>query len=82
LRVHEDSFSRSNSRGDGSAASLSTPSTSAAPLEDEVEDSWGWNAEDKQLVDEVEQFDDVVGFLDEEQPQAIVHTEIKKKGRR
>lgn len=81
LRVREDSFSRSNSRGDGSAASISTPSTSAAPLEDEVEDSWGWNAEDKPLVDEAEQFDDVVGFLDEEQPRPIVHKETKK-GRR
>ncbi|KAF7965463.1 hypothetical protein HWV62_43313 [Athelia sp. TMB] len=81
LHVRDDSFSRSNSRGEGSAASISTPSTNAAPLEDEVEDSWGWNKEDKPLVDDVEQFDDVVGFLDEEQPQTVVYKE-RKKGRR
>lgn len=82
LHARDDSFSRSNSRGEGSAASISTPSTNAAPLEEEVEDSWGWNKEDKQLIDEVEQFDDVVGFLDEEQPHPVVHKERKKKGRR
>lgn len=81
LRVRDESFSRSNSRGDGSAASVSTPSTSAAPLDEETEE-WqhGWNAEDKLVIDEAEQFNDVVGFLDEDQP--TVPAERKKRSRR
>jgi hypothetical protein len=71
LGVHSgSSISRSALRGEGdSAASVSTPSTSALPLDDEAEDVlWdGWNMQDKLVIDEAEQFDDVLGFLDEEQ---------------
>jgi len=79
LRVRDESCSRSNSRGNGSAASISTPSTNTGPLEDEVDDSWGWNKEDKPLVDEAEQYDDVVGFMDEEQPRPLLQKERKKE---
>ena len=64
------SISRSTSRGEGdSGASVSTPSTGAVPLDDEADyDLWhGWSTEDKLAIEEAEQFDDVVGFLDEEQ---------------
>lgn len=84
LQVHGDeSMSRSTSRGEGdSGASVSTPSTSAVPLDDDGDDSWhGWNAEDKLAIDEAEQFDDVVGFLDEEQTPKI-HAERTKRSRR
>lgn len=50
-----------------------TPSTSSTDMvppsvEREDDDIWqGWEAEDKQAVEEVEQFDDIgVGFMDEE----------------
>jgi hypothetical protein len=78
-----DSISRSTSRGEGdSGASMSTPSTGAVPLDDDADDLWqGWNAEDKLAIDEAEQFDDVIGFLDEEQTPKI-HAERTKKSRR
>ncbi|KIK97003.1 hypothetical protein PAXRUDRAFT_825396 [Paxillus rubicundulus Ve08.2h10] len=67
-----------------SSASLSTPSTQVNPLEDggEGDDLWhGWNDEDKLAVDEAEQFDDVVGFMDEDQTPAI-RAEQRKSNRR
>jgi hypothetical protein len=85
LGVHgNDSVSRSTSRGEGdSGASVSTPSTSAIPLDSEADDLWnGWNAEDKLIVDEAEQFDDVVGLLDEEQTPQIHAERIKRRRRR
>lgn len=84
LHIHEDdSVSRSTSRGEGdSGASVSTPSTSAVPLDEDPNDSWhGWNAEDKQAIDEAEQFDDVVGFLDEDQTPKI-HAGRTERSRR
>jgi hypothetical protein len=61
---------------------MSTPSTGAVPLDDDADDLWqGWNAEDKLAIDEAEQFDDVIGFLDEEQTPKI-HAERTKKSRR
>ena len=63
-----DVTSRGTSRED--AATLSTPSTGLEPLpvEDEADNTWyGWEAEDKLAVEEIEQFDDIaVGFMDEE----------------
>ncbi|KAI0693476.1 hypothetical protein BC835DRAFT_1071237 [Cytidiella melzeri] len=63
----KDSDSRATSR---EGASVSTPSTGIEPLpaENEGDTSWeGWSNEDKQAVDEVEQFDDIgVGYMDEE----------------
>jgi hypothetical protein len=83
LNAH-NTVSRSTSRGEGdSGASVSTPSTSAIPLDDEVDDLWhGWNSEDKLAIDEVEQFDDVVGFLDEEQTPRIQAERTKRNRRR
>ncbi|KIJ59762.1 hypothetical protein HYDPIDRAFT_177705 [Hydnomerulius pinastri MD-312] len=74
--------SRSTSAGErDSGASISTPSTNANPLE-EGDDLWrGWNEEDKLAVDEAEQFDDVVGFMDEDQTPAI-QAEQRKANRR
>jgi hypothetical protein len=81
------SCSRDTSQGgadsgpSGASPSISTPATSAHPLDDEdvpvarlddEQDAWdGWSPEDKAAVDEAERFDDisVVGFLDEEQEQ-------------
>lgn len=64
---NEDALSRGTSR---EAASLSTPSTNIEPLpaEEDGDALWeGWGPEDKQAVEEVEQFDDIaVGFLDED----------------
>jgi hypothetical protein len=57
LGIHDDdSIFRSTSRGEGDCgASVSTPSTSAVPLDDEPDDLWhGWNTEDKFVVDDVE----------------------------
>ena len=71
--MHHNAVSRSISRGEGdSGASVSTLSTSAIPLDGDVDDLWhGWDtAEDK-----IEQFDDIVGFLDEEQ--ARLHSTMK-----
>jgi hypothetical protein len=97
LRVHadredDDALSATTSRnGEESVASISTPATSAHPLEDEermeldldaVEGEWnGWAAEDKLAVEEAERFDDisVVGFLDEEQA-AMQAEAARRKG--
>jgi hypothetical protein len=71
LGIHDDdSISRSTSRGEGdSGASASTPFTSSAVPLDEADDLWlGWNIEDKFAIDEAGQFDDVVGFLEEQTP--------------
>lgn len=78
-----NAVSRSTSREEGdSGASISTPSTSTIPLDDEVDDLWhGWNTEDKPAIDELEQFDDVVGFLDEEQTPRILAERTKRKCR-
>ncbi|KAF9224657.1 hypothetical protein BS17DRAFT_86268 [Gyrodon lividus] len=77
--------SRRTSAGAGdSSASISTPSTHVNPLEDggEGDDMWrGWNEEDKLAVDEAEQFDDVLGFMDEDQTPAI-QAEQRKTNRR
>ena len=84
LHIHEDdSMSRSTSRGEGdSGASVSTPSTSAVHFDEDPDDSWhGWNAEDKLALDEAEQFDDVVGFLDEDQTPKI-HAQRTERSRR
>lgn len=60
-----------------------TPSTSAVPLDDGVDDlRHGWNMEDKLAIDEVEQFDDVVGFLDEAQTPKIRGEMIERSRRR
>ncbi|KAL4067204.1 hypothetical protein V8B97DRAFT_979362 [Scleroderma yunnanense] len=32
---------------------------------------WGWGEEDKRAIDEAEQFDDVLGFMDEDQAPAV-----------
>lgn len=62
-----DAPSRATSR---EAEWLSTPSTGLEPLpgEDDGDVTWhGWGPEDKQAVEEIEQFDDIaVGFMDEE----------------
>jgi hypothetical protein len=54
---------------------MSTPSTGAVrpvPLDDEVDDCGiDGTREDKLTIDEVEQYDDVVCFLDEEQTPKI-----------
>jgi hypothetical protein len=67
--------SRATSR---EGASVSTPSTDIEPLPHDREGdlSWdGWSNEDKQAVDEVEQFDDIgVGYMDEEWPHATIRT--------
>jgi len=61
---------------------VSTPSTSVVPLDDETDDIWhGWNTEDKLGVNEAEQFDDAVGFLDDEQTPEI-HAERTERNRR
>lgn len=63
--VVDDNTSRG---GDATDPSIDTPPTDA----DEGTELWhGWTEEDKLAVDEAEQFDDVVGFLDEEQTPAI-----------
>ncbi|KAF8172576.1 hypothetical protein K438DRAFT_178568 [Mycena galopus ATCC 62051] len=100
LRVHadredDDALSTTSRNGGESVASISTPATSAHPLEDEqrmeqldldvdttTEGEWaGWGAEDKQAVEEAERFDDisVVGFLDEEQA-AMQAEAARRKG--
>lgn len=56
--------------GDATDPSIDTPPTDAE-LDDGAELWHGWTEEDKLAVDEAEQFDDVVGFLDEEQTPAI-----------
>ncbi|KAF8890452.1 hypothetical protein BD779DRAFT_1517758 [Infundibulicybe gibba] len=75
------------SRGD-SGGSVSTPATSAHPLEDEPGDvsiggdAWnGWSPEDMQAVEEAEGFDhiSVVGFLDEEQAPMVQSAILKRK---
>ncbi|KAJ6601752.1 hypothetical protein DFH09DRAFT_1125806 [Mycena vulgaris] len=98
LRVHadredDDALSATTSRNGGdSVASISTPATSAHPLDDERmgvelgtgeegEEVWhGWASEDKLAVEEAEQFDDisVVGFLDEEQAAMQAEAERRK----
>lgn len=59
-------------------ASVSTPSTGIEPLpvEHEGDTSWeGWSNEDKQAVDDLEQFDDIgVGYMDEEWPHATLRS--------
>lgn len=66
--VVDDNTSRG---GDATDPSIDTPPTDAE-LCDEGTELWhGWTEEDKLAVDEAEQFDDVVGFLDEEQTPAI-----------
>jgi hypothetical protein len=60
---------------------VSTPSTSVVPLDDETNDLWhGLNTENKLAVDEAEQFDDVVGFLDEQTLK--IHAERTERNRR
>ncbi|KAI0051493.1 hypothetical protein FA95DRAFT_1534680 [Auriscalpium vulgare] len=74
---HEDDvISRSTSRGEGgSAASISTPSSGVDVLEQQGKGGdgvWlGWETEDRQAVEDAEQFHEisVVGFMDEEQAQ-------------
>ncbi|KAJ7496196.1 hypothetical protein B0H11DRAFT_1715875, partial [Mycena galericulata] len=97
LRVHadredDDALSATTSRNGDSVASVSTPATSAHPLEDEERldsdlgngaegEVWhGWASEDKLAVEEAERFDDisVVGFLDEEQAAMKAEAERRK----
>jgi hypothetical protein len=68
----DDAVDDNTSRGgDATDPSIDTPPTDAE-LCDEGTELWhGWTEEDKLAVDEAEQFDDVVGFLDEEQTPAI-----------
>ncbi|KAG1741253.1 hypothetical protein EDB19DRAFT_1634624 [Suillus lakei] len=66
--VVDDSTSRG---GDATDPSIDTPPTNAEPCDEGTELWHGWTEEDKLAVDEAEQFDDVVGFLDEEQTPAI-----------
>ncbi|KAG1787184.1 uncharacterized protein HD556DRAFT_1410590 [Suillus plorans] len=68
----DDVVDDNGSRGeDATDPSIDTPPTDAE-LCDEGTELWhGWTEEDKLAVDEAEQFDDVVGFLDEEQTPAI-----------
>lgn len=72
--------SRATSR---EAASVSTPSTGAEPLsaEPEADLSWGsWSNEDKQAVDDLEQFDDIgVGYMDEEWPHATLRSRSQSR---
>ncbi|KAJ7223555.1 hypothetical protein GGX14DRAFT_513857 [Mycena pura] len=97
MRVHGDredddalSTATMSRNGEDSVTSLSTPSTSADPLEDEVEaerldveleDGGGWAQEDKLAVEEAERFDNisVVGFLDEEQAAAAMQVEAARR---
>ncbi|THH09402.1 hypothetical protein EW146_g8693 [Bondarzewia mesenterica] len=76
----DDAISRSTSRGEGdSAASISTPSSGMEELTARTGDGgWlGWELEDGQAVEDIEQFHEisVVGFMDEEQAQ------MKRRGR-
>ncbi|RDB26504.1 hypothetical protein Hypma_005607 [Hypsizygus marmoreus] len=86
--------SRDTSRGDdGSGHTVSTPATSAHPLDEDDDaakgdDAWsGWSSEDKLAIEEAERFDniDVLGLLDEEQTPVVVSkavgTKQKRKGR-
>ncbi|KAG1733244.1 uncharacterized protein EDB91DRAFT_1149677 [Suillus paluster] len=57
--------------GDATDPSIDTPPTDDEPCDEGTELWHGWTEEDKLAVDEAEQFDDVVGFLDEEQTPAI-----------
>lgn len=57
--------------GNATDPSIDTPPTDAEPCDEGTELWHGWTEEDKLAVDEAEQFDDVVGFLDEEQTPAI-----------
>ncbi|KAG0698946.1 hypothetical protein DFH29DRAFT_1016474 [Suillus ampliporus] len=66
--VVDDNASRG---GDATDPSIDTPPTDAEPCDEGTELWHGWTEEDKLAVDEAEQFDDVVGFLDEEQTPAI-----------
>lgn len=68
----DDAVDDNTSRGgDATDPSIDTPPTDTE-LCDEGTELWhGWTDEDKLAVDEAEQFDDVVGFLDEEQTPAI-----------
>jgi len=61
------------SRGEDATTdhSIETPPTDVDPCDEGTELWHGWTEEDKLAVDEAEQFDDVVGFLDEEQTPAI-----------
>ncbi|KAJ7430865.1 hypothetical protein FB451DRAFT_461394, partial [Mycena latifolia] len=97
LRVHadredDDALSATTSRNGDSVASVSTPATSAHPLDDEERleldlgegegegGEWhGWAVEDTLAVEEAERFDDisVVGFLDEEQ--AAMRAEAERR---
>ncbi|GJE97284.1 hypothetical protein PsYK624_135000 [Phanerochaete sordida] len=65
----DDVLSHGTSR-EGEGASPSTPSTNLEPIpaEDDGDALWeGWGPEDKQAVEEIEQFDDIaVGFMDED----------------
>lgn len=91
LTTHVGS-SRSHSRGDedsgasaSASASISTPSTGAVPLgEHDDADEWqDWTPEDRRAMDEREQFDDVVGFLEVEViPQPPVTEKLKRRKRK
>ena len=72
-RDDDDVVDDSASRGEDATTdrSIETPPTDIDPCDEGTELWHGWTEEDKLAVDEAEQFDDVVGFLDEEQTPEI-----------
>ena len=81
IDADDDAMSRSTSRdeGDESGASISTPSSGDCEREARnVDQAWmGWELEDTQAVEDMEQFHEIsaVGLMDEEQAQ------VKSRGR-
>lgn len=81
IDADDDAMSRSTSRdeGDESGASISTPSSGDCEREARnVDQAWmGWELEDTQTVEDMEQFHEIsaVGLMDEEQAQ------VKSRGR-
>ncbi|OJA20381.1 hypothetical protein AZE42_06676 [Rhizopogon vesiculosus] len=69
----DDVVDDSASRGEDATTdrSVETPPTDVDPCDEGTELWHGWTEDDKLAVDEAEQFDDVVGFLDEEQTPEI-----------
>ncbi|KAJ7183961.1 hypothetical protein C8R46DRAFT_1210098 [Mycena filopes] len=100
LRVHadredDDALSATSRNGGDSVASISTPATSAHPLEDEErmevdlnadldagegEGEWhGWAAEDKLAVEEAERFDDISVVGFLDEEQAAMQAEAARR---
>ncbi|KAJ7731421.1 hypothetical protein DFH07DRAFT_1065719 [Mycena maculata] len=101
LRVHaeredEDALSAATSRNGDSVASVSTPATSAHPLEEEERGlalgdaregegesgEWhGWAAEDTLAVEEAERFDDISVVGFLDEEQAAMRAEAERRSR-